>query len=183
MIETATTRGMEGFDRRAFTVDDVQRMLEAGILDWDEKFELIRGEIVPMNSQLSPHSQMKARILRRLSAATPDDCLIANDVTVRLPNGLFEPDVLIWNPIKQRAFIPLSAALIAVEVSDTTLRRDLTKSEDYVAGGLGELWIVDLNARETLVFRQARARETVPFNTPLSPLFAPALSLTIAELE
>lgn len=183
MIETATTRGMEGFDRRAFSVEDVERMLEAGILDWDEKFELIRGEIVPMNSQLSFNAQMKGAILQCFVPFVPKGHRIANDVTVRLPNGLFEPDILVWQPIKQRAFIPLSAALIAVEVADTSMRRDLTKAEDYSAAGLAELWIVDLNARETLVYRQGAAVTAIAFEAALSPLFAPSLSLTIAELE
>lgn len=183
MIETATTRGAEGFDRRAFTVEDVERMLEAGILDWDEKFELIRGEIVPMNAQLSFHAQMKGAILQSFVPFVPKGHRIANDVTVRLPDSLFEPDILVWKPIKQRAFIPLSAALIAVEVADTSMRRDLTKAEDYSAAGLAELWIVDINARETLVYRQGESREVVPFDTSLSPLFAPSLALTLADLE
>lgn len=38
------TREARGLDRRAFTVDEVERMLEAGILDWDDKFELIGGK-------------------------------------------------------------------------------------------------------------------------------------------
>ena len=35
-----TTRAAEGLDRRAFTVDEVLRMQEIGILDEDEGFEL-----------------------------------------------------------------------------------------------------------------------------------------------
>jgi len=64
MIETATTRGMDGFDRRAFTVEDLDRMYEAGVLDRDERIELIRGELVPMNAQSTPHGFIKSRLGR-----------------------------------------------------------------------------------------------------------------------
>ena len=183
-----TTRGAEGLDRRAFTVSDVERMLEAGILDQDDKFELIGGEIVPMNSQLAPHAQVKARIARALSPFVPADCLIGNDITVRLGDkALFEPDVLVWRPIKGRAFIPLEASLFAAEVADTSMRRDLSKAPEYGLAGLPELWIVDLGARETLVWRRGEtgfaAPVHVPFEAPLTPLFAPAATLRMADFE
>jgi hypothetical protein len=47
MNVTATTAA-EGFPRRAFTVEDIGRMIEAGVIREDEKFELIEGEIVMM---------------------------------------------------------------------------------------------------------------------------------------
>ena len=47
----SVTRAAEGFDRRAFTVDEVLRMQEAGIISEDENFELIEGEIVPMQAK------------------------------------------------------------------------------------------------------------------------------------
>ena len=64
----SVTRAAEGFDRRAFTVDEVLRMQEAGIISEDENFELIEGEIVPMQaktpSRLTPLTRSLA--LRRL---------------------------------------------------------------------------------------------------------------------
>ncbi len=37
------TRAAEGLDRRRFTVAEVEEMVEAGILDEDERVELIGG--------------------------------------------------------------------------------------------------------------------------------------------
>ena len=48
-MPSAVTRAAEGFDRRLFTVDEILRMQEAGIISEDENFELVEGEIVPMN--------------------------------------------------------------------------------------------------------------------------------------
>ena len=45
-MNVAATTAAEGFPRRAFTVDDIARMIDAGIIGEDEKFELIEGEIV-----------------------------------------------------------------------------------------------------------------------------------------
>jgi hypothetical protein len=47
-MNVAATTAAEGFPRRAFTVDDIVRMIEAGVIREDEKFELIEGEIVMM---------------------------------------------------------------------------------------------------------------------------------------
>jgi Putative restriction endonuclease len=47
-MTVAVTSAAEGFPRRAFTVEDVGRMIDAGVLGEDEKFELIEGEIVMM---------------------------------------------------------------------------------------------------------------------------------------
>ncbi len=43
-----TTNAAEGFPRRAFSVEDIRRMIDAGVLREDEKFELIEGAIVMM---------------------------------------------------------------------------------------------------------------------------------------
>jgi Uma2 family endonuclease len=51
----SVTRAAEGFDRRAFTVEEVLRMQEAGIISEDENFELIEGEIVPMQAKTHAH--------------------------------------------------------------------------------------------------------------------------------
>jgi hypothetical protein len=43
-MNIAITRAAEGLPRRAFTVDDIGRMIKAGVLGADENFELIGGE-------------------------------------------------------------------------------------------------------------------------------------------
>jgi Uma2 family endonuclease len=189
MADLKTTRGAEGLDRRAFSVADVEAMLASGVLDWDEKFELIRGEIVPVSPEKSRHAQFKARLARFFSRLLPRELDVGNDITVKLPGGLFEADVLVWRPVARRDFITIDRALLAIEVADSSLARDRDlKAPDYGRAGLAELWIVDLNARVTLVYRLgARANygrpRTVPFDQPMAALIAPDAKLTLAELE
>jgi hypothetical protein len=43
-MNIAVARAAGGLPRRAFTVDDIHRMVEAGIFSEDERFELIEGD-------------------------------------------------------------------------------------------------------------------------------------------
>jgi hypothetical protein len=42
------TQAAEGLPRRCFTVAEIEAMLAAGILEEDERIELIGGEVMPM---------------------------------------------------------------------------------------------------------------------------------------
>jgi hypothetical protein len=68
----SVTRAAEGFDRRAFTVDEVLRMQEAGIISEDENFELIEGEIVPMRAKPHVHELLKSALTIGVVKALPD---------------------------------------------------------------------------------------------------------------
>ena len=45
-MNIAATRAGDSFPRRAFTVGDIRRMIAAGVIREDEKFELIEGDLV-----------------------------------------------------------------------------------------------------------------------------------------
>ena len=73
-MRTNVTRAAEGFDRRSFTVAEILRMQDAGIVSEDENFELIEGEIVPMQAKTHIHELVEVGAHdRRLRAR----CLIA----------------------------------------------------------------------------------------------------------
>lgn len=48
-----TTQAAERLLRRRWTVAEIEGLVQAGIIDEDERFELIGGEIVPMNPSAS----------------------------------------------------------------------------------------------------------------------------------
>jgi Uma2 family endonuclease len=54
-----TTTAAEGLPRRRFTVAELEQMVAAGILDEDERVELIGGEIVPMSPKGNQHEIVK----------------------------------------------------------------------------------------------------------------------------
>lgn len=156
------TRGGEGLDRRGFTLAEVEKMIDAGILDRDEKFELIDGEIVPMMSpQASPHMQMKGRIARWLGAAAPQSLEVVADATLVLAEKTFlEPDILVYRADKRRRYVRADQALLAVEVVDTSRSRDLsTKAPRYGAAGVPDLWVVEIERTRHLRLPRTRERK------------------------
>ena len=66
------TRAAEGFDRRSFTVAEILRMQDAGIIADDENFELIEGEIVPMQAKTHVHELIKSALNIDIARALPD---------------------------------------------------------------------------------------------------------------
>jgi Uma2 family endonuclease len=92
----SVTRAAEGFDRRAFTVDEVLRMQEAGIISEDENFELIEGEIVPMQAKTHAHELLKSALNIAVVRALPDRLWVGVETTIYLtPNTFVEPDLVV----------------------------------------------------------------------------------------
>ena len=192
LMSTQLTREAEGLDRRAFTVEEVERMLETGILDWDDKFELIGGEIVPMSPQNTPHLVIKSRLARWLGAALDTAYDVGVDGTVKISaEHLFEPDVFVARRLdaSKRGFVGIADALLVIEVAETTLKRDMgVKARAYAKAGLAELWVVDLKARVTHVHREPGEKGyaaiiPVAFDAALTPVAFAAPALMVAELE
>ncbi|MGZ9085742.1 MAG: hypothetical protein ACXW3R_09365 [Rhodoplanes sp.] len=53
-MNVAVTRGAEGFPRRAFSVDDIRRMIDIGLIGPEENFELIEGRSFRCRPRASP---------------------------------------------------------------------------------------------------------------------------------
>ncbi len=96
-VATRTTTAAEGLPRRRFSVAEVEAMVAAGILDEDERVELIGGELVPMSPKGIFHETMKREILRRWYRLVPDGFDLLPETTVRLSADTYvEPDVVIF---------------------------------------------------------------------------------------
>ena len=57
------TSAAEGLPRRRFTVAEVEAMVAAGVMDEDERVELIGGELVPMSPKGNHHEVLKTALL------------------------------------------------------------------------------------------------------------------------
>jgi Uma2 family endonuclease len=183
------TRAAEGLDRRGFTLGEVEKMIAAGVIDADERFELIEGEIVPMNPQAMPHLTMKARLARALLGTCPADTDIAQDATVLLgERSFFDADILAFRAHPSRRYVLPEDVLLAVEIADTSHARDLdAKAPRYGAAGVAELWVVELNERQTYVFRAPGTPAwddpaRIGFEASLSPLFLADARIRLSEL-
>ena len=95
-MNIAVTTAAEGFPRRAFTLEDISRMIEAGIIGEDEKFELIEGEIVMMPTKGIAHERIKSALIVAIARALPDHLTFGAETTLRLTSTiLIEPDIAV----------------------------------------------------------------------------------------
>jgi Uma2 family endonuclease len=134
-------------------------MAEVGILDPDDRVELIEGEII----QMSPIGERHAGCVNRATDLFTQLFKGKAVVTVQNPVRLNkynepQPDLTLckWRADFYSSGHPRPAdILLALEVADTTLKKDLTlKLPIYARLGIIELWIEDLRHDQVLVFRE-----------------------------
>jgi Uma2 family endonuclease len=184
------TTAAEGLPRRAFTVKDVERMVEVGLIAENERIELIGGEIVSMSPKGSHHEVVKTMLLSRWYRAVPADLMLTPQTTLRLSKDTYlEPDVVVYRRADGLARLDGGTALLCVEIADATLAYDLHRKPAICAAfGVGELWVIDAVRRVTHVHRGPRdgGYGSISVHQPaetLTPLLAPALTLRLADLD
>ena len=143
--------------RHLWTVEEYHRMGEVGLLDADARVELIEGEIVEMAPIGDAHAATSNRLNRLLVLAVGERGIVAVGNPVRLSQRSEpQPDFSVLRP---RADYQTKGprpedVMLAVEVSDTTLRRDRrVKLALYARAGIPEFWIVNLEVREVEIYR------------------------------
>ena len=142
------------FTRRALTVEDFHRIAEAGVLRPDERVELIDGELLAMAPIGGRHFNAVNRLTELLVMAVGPNAVVSVQGPVVLkPISEPRPDLLLLRPeCRGRPILPgPETVLLAIEVSDTTLRFDRTvKAPLYARYGIPELWIVDVEGQVLL---------------------------------
>jgi len=155
-------QGSDGLARRAFTAGDVGRMLEAGIMEEAEPFELVEGELVLMNAQGFAHDRIKTALARKLGRFMPEDFFVGAEVSVQLSaKSIVQPDLVVGferavaRTTEGFLTIPAAEILLLVEVATTSLSFDRGRKAVLYAGqGIGEYWVVDTNRQVTWVHRR-----------------------------
>jgi Uma2 family endonuclease len=158
-MTVAVTRGAEGYPRRAFTVDDIRLMIEVGVFGEDERFELIEGEIVPMQANSIAHDRVKNALTIALVRSVGPGFYVGVESTVQLARDiLVAPDLCV---IAQSVYDadPKSFAqpraedvLLLIEVAVTSRAFDRkVKARLYARHGIREYWVIDTMERTTVV--------------------------------
>lgn len=180
----------DGLPRRLFTVADVERMVEAGVIDRDEHIELIEGELIPMSPKGNEHEILKAALNLYWGRRCPPDLLFAPETTFRLSADTYlEPDFVVFpRKVGFRRLDGLSA-LLAVEIGSSSLGYDLgRKAEIYAKFGIRELWVIDVGSKTLHVLKQPGAGgygQVTPWHADdvVTPEFAPSFAVCLAELD
>ena len=178
--------------RRQFTVAEFERMAESGILAADDRVELIEGEIVAM----TPVGTRHAACVRRLDAIL--NRRLGQHVQVSVQNPIQigdssepEPDVALLKPrddfYAQRHPRPDDIVLL-IEVAETSLDYDRdVKLPLYARAGIGEVWLIDLNARCVDVYSRPVAgrfvdRARVEGQSYFTSVILPELTMGVADM-
>ena len=134
------TMTAEGLPRRRWSVSDIERMQDAGIIDRHERLELIGGEIVPMAPKGIPHETLKKELNRFWTKALSPEIDLVTETTLRIgEHDFLEPDFIFWQrsiPLKD---VRAEHILLLVEVADSSLSYDLGRKAQNAIIELGEL--------------------------------------------
>jgi Uma2 family endonuclease len=139
------------FPRRPLTVEDFHRMLEVGVLRPGERVELIEGELLAMAPIGGRHFNAVNRLNELLVTGVGLNAVVSVQGPVVLkPTSEPQPDLVLLHPkCRGRPALPgPEDVLLAIEVSDTTLRFDRTvKARLYARHSIPELWIIDVEGQ------------------------------------
>ena len=139
------TSAAEGLPRRRFTVAEVEAMVAAGVIDEDERVELIGGDLVPMSPKGNDHELVKTALADRWISLPECDVDLAIATTFRLSEDTYlEPDVVIYPRASGIRGLNADNVLLVVEIAEFSLRYDTgRKAALYASFGTPELWVID----------------------------------------
>jgi len=191
-MATATLEAPMVLTRRKLDVDEYHRMGEAGILDEDDRVELIEGELIEMAPIGSDHSGAVNALNRTFVLAVGTRALVAPQNPLRLDRSSEpQPDLLLLRPRADdyRASHPAPTdVLLLVEVANGSGRYDRgVKLPLYARHGVPEVWILDVVARTIEIHRKPSPdgyRETLrpARDAVLTPMLLQDLQIAVADI-
>lgn len=147
-------------ERRHFTADEVERMVEAGILGEDEPLELLEGELIVVTPQNPLHAALTERIRRLVERAHGRGAHARTHSPLAAgPGSLPEPDVGLFRGEVEDYLNrhPTGRdALLVVEIATTSRIVDRAKARVYAQAGVPVYWLVDVPGRRVEVRTEPR---------------------------
>lgn len=166
--------------RVRFTADEFMDLFEhEPFSEWVGKIELVRGEIVRISPAHIPHWSAQRGVFLQLLSVYADlgpEWLVGTEPTIRVgPRDVREPDVAVFrSPVTSGRIFEVADLILAVEVSDSTLRDDLGwKRRDYAAAGIPHYWVVNVNGHVVHVMTEPQgadygSKRVVAFGEPIA---------------
>jgi Uma2 family endonuclease len=134
-------------------------LVHRGVLEPDDRVELLEGVIVAM----PPHNVAHAAGVRRVSSvlyrAVGEKAVVQVQLALRAGRySVPEPDVAVLpGTLSDYDHQHPAGALVVVEVADSSLPQDrITKAAIYAAAGIPEYWIVNVRDQRVEWFRDPR---------------------------
>ena len=179
---------------RYFTNADMAQMVEAGLIDPDDRWELIRGAWFGEPTEAFDHMRLRSNMLQKviLQLRGGDDVKITSKGSFLLFDDTdLSPDLIIYRADVGTNEMTGADIFLVIEVMKSSQRRDMQlKRPVYAAAGVPELWLIDLDAARVHVFRQPDTEAETYADTAehgpdasLSPEAFPNLSLSLNDLR
>ena len=130
-----------------YSVEQYFALVDQGVLSPDDRVELLEGVVVAMSPRDPGHDAAVNRTLYALVRAVGERATVRCQSSLILqPHSVPEPDVVVVpGSISTYDKAHPTAALLAVEVADSSLAQDrITKAALYAAAGVPEYWIINL---------------------------------------
>lgn len=167
------------------SVEDVYRMVEAGVLDERDRVELVEGVLVDMVPIGAEHEDALQWLIDHFAGVAGRAWKVRVQSMLLVSGGYLLPDLLVVDPLP-RGTLPATARLV-IEVAQTSQARDAEKARDYAAANVAEYWIVDLIGRTVVVHRRPLAaayQETATFadGDSIKPLLGDAPTVDVSAL-
>jgi Uma2 family endonuclease len=148
--------------RQPVTVEEYHTRARIGLIDPDARVEPIEGEVIDMAPIGNRHGYAVDLLAERMSAPAQGSAIVRVQGALRLSNLTeVQPDIslLRMRVDRYRDSQPSGTdALLVIEVSDTTLRKDVAvKAPLYARHGVPEVWIVDLQNNRLRFLRAPQA--------------------------
>lgn len=178
-------------DHYRFTVDEYERMIDAGILHEGHRVEMIHGHVLNKRPVGDGRVATLLWLNRIFQIGLNEKGFVAIQTPLRMATSVLEPDVSILRPRSDNYGLskPTSAdALLVIDVADPSLElHPSIKRSFYASDGIPEFWIVDPNKRTLVVYRQPGMRDyadvrTIPNDELIFPLAFPDFVLTPQQL-
>jgi Uma2 family endonuclease len=139
-----------------WSIDDYHRMIDAEIL-LGRQVELLGGEIVQMSPETPIHYTTAKRVSKYLEKLLSDQADVGFSRPITLFDSEPEPDIAIVKlpELNYTNNHPGHKDIFwIIEVAKTSLKKDLEiKRKIYATAGIPEYWIIDLTAKEVIIFR------------------------------
>ena len=179
-----------------WTLREYQDLAKAGFLDGLRTI-LIDGEILTMPNPDPPHDTALSLTFAFLQSICPAGHYVRNQQSfnVGTKNDPGPDLAIVPGAIRDYATQAPIVAVLIVEVADSSLTTDTTtKAELYATAGVPEYWVIDLEHRQLIVFRDPqslpqglgatayRTHLTLGPTDRVSPLAAPQASVLVGDL-
>jgi Uma2 family endonuclease len=130
---------------RPLSRKEYDQLVELGGFDEDDRFELLRGWLVTMTPQSSPHADVTRRLDRSLNGALGDRAIVSCQFPFAATDDSEpEPDIAVV-PVRDYADGHPTEAFLIIEVAYASVKIDLgVKPSVYAEAAVPEYWVVNL---------------------------------------